>query len=267
MTTARITPTDIKARKGQKAIVCLTAYTANIARILDHHTDLLLVGDSLGMVLYGMERTQGVTLDMMVRHGKAVVQSTKHACIVVDMPYGSYENDINQAIINAQHIIEETHCQAVKLEGGKEIKETIKLLTNNNIKVLSHIGLKPQTIGENDRFSYQGKTQAQQEAIIEDAKAVEEAGAFAVVLECVPASLATHITNIINIPTIAIGGSAECDGQILVTDDMLGITPSAPRFVKQYAQLEKSIETAVKDYATEVRNRTFPSQEQYYEPK
>lgn len=265
----RITPAILRNQKGKTPIVCLTAYTAPFARILDTQVDLLLVGDSLGMVLYGMDHTQHVTLEMMIQHGTAVTAATNHACVVIDMPYGSYENSPEQALLNAKRIMDTTTCSAVKLEGGTELAETIALLTSHHIPVLGHIGLMPQKVASREDFKYQGRTTEEQEKIIEDAKSVSKAGAFGVVLECVPASLAATITTLINIPTIGIGGSADCDGQILVTEDMVGLlnTEKAPRFVKQFGTLGHTLEHAVHDYATAVKARKYPSQEHYFEPK
>src|SRR5882724_8701306 len=249
----RITVPQIRARKGATPIVCLTCYHAHTARLLDDHVDLMLVGDSLGMVMHGMENTLGVTLDMMITHGKAVMRGSKHALVVVDMPFGSYEESPQIAFRNAARVIQETGCTAVKMEGGERVAETIHYLTLRGIPVMGHIGLTPQMIQIFGGFKTQGRTQAEWPAIEADAKAVAENGAFAVVLEGMAERLAAKITREIAILTIGIGASAECDGQILVLEDMLGLNPNPAKFVRQYASLGADIETAVKAYAADVR--------------
>jgi len=265
--TKRVTVPEIKAHKNAKPVVCLTCYHAHTARLLDEHVDLMLVGDSLGMVMHGMENTLGVTLDMMITHGKAVMRGSKHALVVVDMPFGTYEESPQIAFRNAARIIQETGCTAVKMEGGAMLADTIRYLTQRGIPVLSHIGLTPQRIQIFGGFKTQGRTEAEWPAIIADAKAVADAGAFAVVLEGMAEPLAARITQEVSIPTIGIGASAQCDGQILVMEDMLGLNPSPPKFVRQYAQLGPEIEAAVKAYAADVRARRFPGAENVYSMK
>jgi 3-methyl-2-oxobutanoate hydroxymethyltransferase len=227
----------------------------------------MLVGDSLGMVMHGMETTLGVTLDMMISHGRAVMRGSKHALVVIDMPFGSYEESPQVAFRNAVRVIQETGCSAVKMEGGARIAETIRYLTQRGIPVMAHIGLTPQMIQIFGGFKTQGRTQAEWPAIEEDAKAVADNGAFAVVLEGMAEPLAAKITREIAIPTIGIGASAECDGQILVLEDMLGLNPKPPKFVRQYASLGDGIQTAVKAYAADVRERLFPGRENVYTMK
>lgn len=264
----RKTVESIKNTKNQTPIVCLTAYTAPIASLADNHCDIILVGDSLSMVLYGEDSTQSATIDMMARHGKAVVKASKNSLIVVDMPYGSYEHDKLEALINANRLMDETGAQAVKLEGGEKQAETIAFLVQNDIPVMGHIGLLPQSVNSPDGFKVQGRDKEQAEQLMRDAKAIEEAGAFCFVIEAVPESLAGAITAAVSIPTIGIGASAECDGQILVTEDMLGLSVGRkPKFVKQYADLQKDIQTAVSNYAVDVRSRNFPSAENTYKNK
>jgi len=263
----RVTVPEIRAHKNAKPVVCLTCYHAHTAQLLDEHVDLMLVGDSLGMVMHGMENTLGVTLDMMITHGKAVMRGSKHALVVVDMPFGTYEESPQIAFRNAARIIQETGCTAVKMEGGAMLAETIKYLTSRGIPVMSHIGLTPQRIQTIGGFKTQGRTEAEWPAIIADAKAVAEAGAFAVVLEGMAEPLAARITQEVSIPTIGIGASAQCDGQILVMEDMLGLNPAPPKFVRQYAQLGPEIEAAVKAYAADVRARRFPGAENVYSMK
>jgi 3-methyl-2-oxobutanoate hydroxymethyltransferase len=265
--TKRVTVPEIRAHKNAKPVVCLTCYHAHTAKLLDNHVDLMLVGDSLGMVMHGMESTLGVTLDMMILHGKAVMRGSKHALVVVDLPFGSYEESPQVAFRSAARVIQETGCTAVKMEGGTRIAETIRYLTLRGIPVMGHIGLTPQMIQIFGGFKTQGRTEAEWPAIEADAKAVAEAGAFAVVLEGMAEPLAAKITREIAIPTIGIGASAECDGQILVMEDMLGLNPSPPKFVRQYANMGPDIEAAVKAYAADVRDRRFPGKENVYTMK
>jgi 3-methyl-2-oxobutanoate hydroxymethyltransferase len=265
--TKRVTVPEIRGHKNAKPIVCLTCYHAHTARLLDDHVDLMLVGDSLGMVMHGMENTLGVTLDMMILHGKAVMRGSKHALVVVDMPFGSYEESPQVAFRNAARVIQETGCTAVKMEGGTRIAEQIRYLSERGIPVMGHIGLTPQMTQVLGGFKTQGRTEAEWPAIEADAKAVAEAGAFAVVLEGMAEPLAAKITRETAIPTVGIGASAECDGQILVMEDMLGLNPNPPKFVRQYAQLGPDIETAVEAYAADVRARTFPGRENVYSMK
>jgi 3-methyl-2-oxobutanoate hydroxymethyltransferase len=263
----RVTVPQIRARKSVNPIVCLTCYHAHTARLLDEHVDLMLVGDSVGMVMHGMETTLGVTLDMMILHGKAVMRGSRHALIVVDLPFGTYEESPQVAFRNAARVIQETGCSAIKLEGGARVAETIHYLSQRGIPVMGHIGLTPQAIQVMGGFRTQGRTEAEWPAIEADAKAVAEAGAFAVVLEGMAEPLAAKITREIAVPTIGIGASADCDGQILVMEDMLGLNPSPPKFVREYARLGADIEAAVKAYAADVRARAFPGKENVYPMK
>jgi len=260
----RTTVPQIAARKGGEPIVSLTSYHAHTAAIVDRHADFILVGDSLGMVMHGMETTVGVPLDLMIMHGRAVVRGTKKALIVVDMPFGSYEESPNMAFRNAAKIMKETGCGAVKLEGGKRMAETIRFLVERGIPVMAHTGLTPQSSHVMGGFKTQGREEeswAEHEA---DAAAVAEAGAFALVLEGMVEPLAARITKQVPIPTIGIGASVECDGQILVLEDMLGLNPRPPKFVKVYGDLLNQIETAVERYAEDVRGRTFPTDDEVY---
>jgi 3-methyl-2-oxobutanoate hydroxymethyltransferase len=265
--TKRITVPEIRAHKSAKPVVCLTCYHAHTARLLDDHVDLMLVGDSVGMVMHGMENTLGVTLEMMILHGKAVMRGSRRALVVVDMPFGTYEESAAAAFRNAARLIQETGCTAVKLEGGERLASTIRYLVERGIPVMGHIGLTPQRIQVLGGFKTQGRTPAEWPAIEADARAVAEAGAFAVVLEGMAEPLATKITRDIAIPTIGIGASAECDGQILVLEDMLGLNPAPPKFVREYASLGRDIEAAVKAYAADVRARAFPGAENVYPMK
>lgn len=255
---------DIRARKGLEKIVSLTAYHAHTARLIDPHVDFMLVGDSLGMVMHGHETTIPVPLELMIMHGAAVVRGSKHALVVVDMPFGSYEESSAVAFRNAARVMKETGCGAVKLEGGSRMAETISYLTARGIPVMAHIGLTPQSVNMMGGFKTQGRRESEWAAIEADAAAVAAAGAFAVVLEGMAELLAAKITRAIPIPTIGIGASAECDGQILVLEDMLGLSPAVPRFVKKYAELGQAIEAAVAQYAGEVRARQFPAAEHTY---
>jgi 3-methyl-2-oxobutanoate hydroxymethyltransferase len=260
----RITAPDITAKKGVAPVVSLTAYHAHTAALADNHCDFLLVGDSLGMVMHGYETTVPVPLELMIMHGKAVVRGAKRALIVVDMPFGSYEESPPVAFRNAARVMKETDCGAIKLEGGRRMAETIRYLVDRGIPVMAHIGLTPQSINVLGGFKVQGRTDAQWAALEEDARLVSEAGAFAVVLEAIPAELAKRITDAIPIPTIGIGASADCDGQILVMEDMLGLSPRVPKFVKKYGSIGAAIEGAISDYAVEVRARRFPAPEHTY---
>jgi 3-methyl-2-oxobutanoate hydroxymethyltransferase len=255
----RVTAPDIAKRKGGAPIVALTAYHAHTARIIDPYVDMLLVGDSLGMVMHGYETTVPVPLELMIMHAQAVVRGSSRALVVVDMPFGSYEESPSEAFRNAARVMKETGCGAIKIEGGAHMAETIRYLTNRGIPVMSHIGMTPQAVNTIGSFKPRGRVRSEWAAFEEDAHAVAEAGAFAVVLEALAELLAARITKQISIPTIGIGASAECDGQILVLEDMLGLSPRVPKFVKEYAQIGEQIETAVKTYANEVRNRVFPS--------
>jgi len=265
--TARITaptPSEIRARKGGTPLVCLTAYTTPIAQLVDPHCDFVLVGDSLGMVLHGLPSTLGVTMEMMCLHGAAVARGLKQAMMVVDMPFGSYEESPEQAFRNAARLMRETGCAAVKLEGGVEMAETIRFLTTRSVPVMAHIGLTPQAINTLGGYKVQGRGE-DAARVLADAKAVAEAGAFSVVLEKVPAVLADEITAAVDIPTIGIGASVGCDGQVLVVDDMLGLfTAFKPKFAKRYAELGKDADAAIAAYAEEVRARAFPAPEHVF---
>jgi 3-methyl-2-oxobutanoate hydroxymethyltransferase len=265
--TKRLTAPDIAARKGGEPIVSLTSYHAHTAAIADRYVDFMLVGDSLGMVMHGFESTLPVPLDLMILHGRAVMRGAKRALVVVDMPFGSYEESPAQAFRNAARVVKETECGAIKLEGGKRMAETIRFLTERGIPVMAHVGLTPQSINVLGSFKTQGRSRDQWAAIEEDAQAVADAGAFAVVLEAVVEPLAQKITKAVAIPTIGIGASAACDGQILVMEDMLGLSPRVPRFVKEFGEVGKAIERAISSYAEEVRARRFPAAENTYAVK
>ena len=260
----RITAPQIGARKGGDPIVSLTSYHAHTAAIVDKYADFILVGDSLGMVMHGMESTVGVSLDLMIMHGKAVARGTKRALVVVDMPFGTYEESPSEAFRNAARVMKETQCGAVKLEGGARMAETIRFLTERGIPVMAHIGLTPQSVNTMGGFKTQGRDETTWAIHEEDALAVSEAGAFALVVEGMVEPLAARITTQIPIPTIGIGASVACDGQILVLEDMLGLNPAPPKFVKVYGDLGGQIEAAVKSYSEEVRQRSFPTDDQVY---
>jgi 3-methyl-2-oxobutanoate hydroxymethyltransferase len=260
----RLTAPDIRARKGGEPIVSLTSYHAHTARLLDAHCDVILVGDSLGMVMHGLETTVPVTLDMMILQGLAVMRGSRRALVVVDMPFGSYEASKEQAFMSAARVMKETGCGAIKLEGGRRMAETIAFLAQRGVPVMAHIGLTPQSINTIGSFRAQGRDEADWAPIEDDARAVTDAGAFAVVIEAVAEPLARRLTAAVAIPTIGIGGSAACDGQILVLEDMLGLSPRVPKFVKRYGDLGPSIEAAVAAYATDVRARAFPGPEHVY---
>ncbi len=256
-----LNPQDIRAMKGGQPIVSLTAYTTPMARLMDAHCDFVLVGDSVGMVLHGLTSTLGVTMEMMILHGQAVARGLNQACLVIDMPFGSYEEGPAQAFRNAARLMAETGCAAVKLEGGVAMAETIRFLVARGIPVMAHVGLTPQSINTLGGYKVQGRG-VTGDQLLADAKAIEQAGAFAVVLEKVPAALADRVTEEVGIPTIGIGASAGCDGQVLVVDDMVGFfTAFKPKFVKRYAELGPIAETAIAEYAAEVRARTFPAPE------
>jgi 3-methyl-2-oxobutanoate hydroxymethyltransferase len=263
----RLTAPEITDRKGGAPIVALTSYHAHTAAIADKYVDFILVGDSLGMVMHGFESTLPVPLDLMILHGRAVMRGAKRALVVVDMPFGSYEESHAQAFRNAARVIKETECGAIKIEGGKRMADTIHFLTERGIPVMAHIGLTPQFINVFGGFKTQGRTRDKWAAIEEDAKAVSDAGAFAVVLEAIVEPLAEKITKALPIPTIGIGASAACDGQILVMEDMLGLSPRVPKFVKEFGEVGKAIEKAIGSYADEVRARKFPLPENTYDVK
>ncbi len=260
----RLTAPDIRARKGGEPIVCLTSYHAHTARLLDKHCDLILVGDSLGMVMHGLETTVPVTLDMMILQGLAVMRGSKRALVVIDMPFGSYEASKEQAFMSAARVMKETGCGAIKVEGGRRMAETIAFLVERGVPVMGHIGLTPQSINTIGSFRAQGRAEADWTPIEEDARAVADAGAFSVVIEAVAEPLARRITSAVVIPTIGIGGSVACDGQILVLEDMLGLSPRVPKFVKRYGDLGPAIEAAVASYAADVRARAFPGPAHVY---
>ena len=263
----RLTAPDIRARKGGEPIVMLTSYHAHTARILDKHCDVILVGDSLGMVMHGLETTIPVTLDMMILQGHAVMRGSRHALVVVDLPFGSYETSKEQAFTTAARVLKETGCGAIKLEGGRRMVETIGFLVERGVPVMAHVGLTPQAVNALGGFRAQGRERADWEPIEADARAVAQAGAFSVVLEAIAEPLAAQITRDVSIPTIGIGASPACDGQVLVLEDMLGLSPWVPKFVRRYATLGPSIEAAVSAYATEVRARSFPGPENVYSLK
>ena len=256
-----VLPPDIRARKGAAPLVMLTAYTTPVAKLADPHCDMLLVGDSLGMVLHGLPSTLSVTMEMMILHGRAVVRGAERAMVVVDMPFASYEESPAQAFRNAARLMAETGAAAVKLEGGVHMAETIAFLTARGVPVMAHIGLTPQAVNTLGGYKVVGRDD-EAEKVMDDARAIEAAGAFAVVLEKVPEGLAGRVTQNLSIPTIGIGAGVRCDGQVLVVDDMLGFfTDFRPKFVKRYADLGQSASAAIADYAAEVRARAFPGPE------
>jgi|TARA_B110000967_G_scaffold88687_1_gene91300 3-methyl-2-oxobutanoate hydroxymethyltransferase len=247
-------------KKNKSKIVSLTAYSKNIASIIDKHCDLILVGDSLGSVLYNFTSTKKVTLNMMIEHSKSVRMGIKKSLMVVDMPHNTYRNP-SEALKNAKMIITKTNCDAVKLEGGKKIYHIVKFLIKNKIPVMGHLGVLPQSA---KNFKFKGKKMAERNKILKDAKLLEEAGVFSIVLECVESSLAKKITRLINIPTIGIGASVDCDGQVLVTDDLIGLNDINVRFVKQYTNIKKQINDAVLNYKNEVTKAKFPKKKHTY---
>src|SRR4249919_3815792 len=267
----RMTAPSIRARKAdgktETPIVMLTAYTMRMAQLLDPHCDMLLVGDSLGQVIYGLPSTIPVTMDMMCAHGAAVVRGSWHALVTVDMPFGSYEASPQQAFESAARIMKETGCAAVKLEGGEAMAPTIDFLTHRGIPVIGHVGLTPQAVNVLGGYGARGKSSDEAKKILADAKAVDQAGAFLIVVEGVMEEIANKVTAEVRAPVIGIGASAQCDGQVLVTEDMLGLFERTPRFVKRYADMASEIGEAVGRYADEVRARTFPTEEQTYRPK
>jgi 3-methyl-2-oxobutanoate hydroxymethyltransferase len=263
-TTRRFNVRDVANHKGKNPLVCLTAYTAPMARILDDHADVLLVGDSLGMVVHGLASTVGVTLDMMILHGRAVMRGSNKAMVVVDLPFGSYEESHEVAWRSASRVMMETGCQAVKVESGEGIADTIAFLVERGIPVMGHVGLRPQAMNVDGGFRAKGRTKAERERVVREAMSADRAGAFAIVVEGVAEDIAAEITSMVNCPTIGIGASAQCDGQILVTDDMLGMFDWTPKFVRKYAMLNTVIGEAVGQYATDVRARTFPAQAETY---
>ena len=264
----RVTIPDIAARKGGKPVVSLTAYTYPMARILDPHVDFLLVGDSMGVVLYGLETTHGVTLEMAIAHGASVVRGTEHACVIVDMPFGSYQESPEQAFRNAARIISETGCSGIKIEGGEEMAETVRFLIKRGIPVMGHIGLQPQSVNVAGGYRSQGRDDNGAKQIMEDARAISDAGAFAIVIEAVVEPLARAITEAIPTVTIGIGASPACDGQVLVTEDAIGMFADfTPKFVKRFAEVGEGIGQAAADYAAQVTAGTFPASEHCYHKK
>jgi 3-methyl-2-oxobutanoate hydroxymethyltransferase len=271
----RMTAPSIRARKLRdgdrwktaQPIVMLTAYTMRMAQLLDPHCDMLLVGDSLGQVIYGLPSTIPVTMEMMCAHGAAVVRGSWHSLVAVDMPFGSYEGSPEQAFANAARIMKETGCAAVKLEGGEAMAPTIRFLTHRGIPVIGHVGLTPQAVNILGGYGARGREEAEADRIRSDAAAVDEAGAFCIVVEGVLEDIATQVAQSVSAPVIGIGASADCDGQVLVIDDMLGMFERTPRFVKRYDDLAARIGEAARTYAEEVRSRSFPTADQTYRPK
>lgn len=260
----RIGIPDIRARKGGEPLVCLTAYDAPTARLLDPHCEVLLVGDSVGMVVHGLPNTISVTIEMMILHGQAVMRGASRSMVVVDMPFGSYEASPEQAFANAARVLQETGAQAVKLESGVYIAETIRFLAERGVPVMAHVGLRPQAALAEGGFKAKGRTDIERSRVLEEARAADAAGAFAIVVEGVAEDLAAEVTKTVNAPTIGIGASASCDGQILVTPDMLGLFDWTPRFVKRYADMKTVTENAVRAYADDVRARRFPGAGEVY---
>ena len=263
-TVRRLAAPDIAARKGGEPIVCLTAYTAPVAEILDDHCDLLLVGDSVGMVIHGLPNTVGVTLDMMILHGQAVMRGSRKAMVVVDMPFGTYEGAPEIAYANAARVMQETGASAVKVESGPTVPDTIRYLVQRGIPVMGHVGLRPQAVLTEGGFKAKGKTEAERDRVLAEAKATEAAGAFCIVVEGVAEPLARAITEQLSVPTVGIGASPQCDGQILVTDDMLGLFDWTPKFVRRYGELRRHIAEAASSYAADVRSRRFPAAAETY---
>jgi len=264
---SRLTVPEIRSRKGKEKLVCLTAYTAPMAAILDPVVDLILVGDSLGMVVHGLPTTVGVTLDMMILHGRAVMRGSTHALVVVDLPFGSYERGSQQAHESAVRVMQETGCQAVKVEAGEGVPETIEFLVRRGIPVVGHVGLRPQAANIDGGFKAKGRSASEREAVLAEARAVDQAGAFAMVVEGVAGELADEITQQVSIPTIGIGASAGCDGQILVTDDMVGLFDWTPKFVRRYGAMRELVSQAVQAYAADVRSGAFPGSAEMYSLK
>ena len=267
----RLTVPKIRAHKQdgkvEEPLVMLTAYTARQAQLLDAHCDILLVGDSLAQVIYGLPSTIPVTLDMMANHAAAVVRGSYHAVVVVDMPFGSYEASKDQAFESAAYLLKQSGAAAVKLEGGEQMAETVAFLNQRGIPVMGHVGLTPQAVNVLGGYMARGRSDAEADKIVTDAKALDEAGAFAIVIEGVVEPIAIEVTKAVSCPTIGIGASAQCDGQVLVTEDMLGMFERVPRFVKKYEAIADVIEKTVAQYAEEVRERSFPGPDQTYQPK
>ena len=263
----RLTIPAVHARKGGTPLVLLTAYTVRMAQLLDPHCDLLLVGDSLGQVIYGLPSTVPVTLEMMAAHGAAVVRGSYHAAVVIDMPFGSYEASPERAFDSASFILKQTGAAAVKLEGGEAMAPTVRFLGERGIPVMGHVGLTPQAVNVLGGYGARGRSDAEAAKIVADARAVAEAGCFAMVIEGVVEPIAAAITQAVACPTIGIGASAACDGQVLVAEDMLGLFERTPRFVKRFADMAGLIGKAAATYAADVRERRFPTEDQVYRPK
>ena len=263
----RLTIPAIRRQKGKTPLVMLTAYTVRTAQLLDPHCDMLLVGDSLGQVIYGLPSTVPVTLEMMAAHGAAVVRGSYHAVVIIDMPFGSYEASPEKAFESAAWLLKQTGAAAVKLEGGTAMAPTVKFLTERGIPVMGHVGLTPQAVNVLGGYGARGRTPEEAAKIVADAQGIAEAGAFALVIEGVVEPIAIEITTTIACPTIGIGASAQCDGQVLVTEDMLGMFERTARFVKRFADIADTISSATQTYADDVRSRTFPGPEQVYVPK
>jgi 3-methyl-2-oxobutanoate hydroxymethyltransferase len=262
----RLTVPRIRQRKGGEPLVMLTAYTVRMAQIMDPHCDMLLVGDSLGQVIYGLPHTVAVTMEMMAAHGAAVVRGSYHAAVIVDMPFGSYEASPEQAFVNASQLLKETGAAAVKVEGGRVLAPTVEFLTSRGIPVMAHVGLTPQAVNILGGYGVRGKSEEEAKSIVEDAIAMSDAGAFSMVIEGVLEPIAIEITQKVACPTIGIGASAQCDGQVLVTEDMLGLFDRVPKFVKKFGNMSLTVEEAVREYAQGVRDRSFPGSEQLYQP-
>jgi 3-methyl-2-oxobutanoate hydroxymethyltransferase len=263
----RLTVPAVRARKGGEPLVMLTAYTVRMAQLLDPHCDILLVGDSLGQVIYGLPSTLPVNLEMMCAHGAAVVRGSYHAVVIVDMPFGSYETSPEHAFQSASRVMKETGAAGVKLEGGAAMAETVAFLSARGIPVMGHVGLTPQAVNVLGGHRVQGRDDAAAQKVLADARAVAEAGAFAIVVEGVVEPIGKAVTEAVACPTIGIGASSACDGQVLVAEDMLGLFERTPRFVKRYADMAALIDQAAARYAEEVRSRAFPGPEQVYAPK
>jgi len=263
----RVSVPSILQRKGGEPIVMLTAYTVRMAQLLDPHCEMLLVGDSLGQVIYGLPSTVPVSLEMMCAHGAAVVRGSYHSLVIVDLPFGSYEASPEQAFASAARILKETGAAAVKLEGGEVMAPTVAFLTARGIPVMAHVGLTPQAVNALGGYGARGRSNAERNKILRDAKAVADAGCFAMVIEGVIEPIAVEITRAVSCPTIGIGASAECDGQVLVTEDMLGMFDRVPRFVKRFGELADHMSAAAERYAADVRARAFPTPDQTYQPK
>lgn len=261
----RLSVPAIAARKGKEPVVMLTAYTARYAQLFDAHCDMLLVGDSLGQVIYGLPSTVPVTLEMMINHGAAVVRGSYHSVVIIDLPFGTYEAGPEQAFATASRVLKETGAAGVKLEGGEAMAPTVRFLVERGIPVVGHVGLTPQAVNTLGGYGARGKSEAEREKILRDARAVSDAGAFCVVIEGVVEPLAVEITNAISAVTIGIGASAACDGQVLVAEDMLGLFDRVPRFVRRFHNLAEQIEGAARAYAEAVRDRSFPGEDNLYQ--